>query len=202
MNPLQKAAVRRKAFYLAAILALFTVSIFYRGLEAKTPDGSPYVWMPFGRDDRTTRVVEPAGVFSTGGQWYLSAYCHLAGAERVFRIDRILAVVALGTDACGPAVEAKPALFERKGEAGFVRLLLSPEAAWVVEQYPVEEVDQRGTGELEVTLAVSEWSWLDRLVLRLGVSVSVLAAPPGWSGAAVAAGRVLDRYGRNGSSAG
>lgn len=53
MNPLQKAAVRRKAFYLAAILALFTVSIFYRGLEAKTPDGSPYVWMPFGRDDRT-----------------------------------------------------------------------------------------------------------------------------------------------------
>ena len=156
----------------------------------------------FGRDDRTTRVVEPAGVFSTGGQWYLSAYCHLAGAERVFRIDRILAVVALGTDACGPAVEAKPALFERKGEAGFVRLLLSPEAAWVVEQYPVEEVDQRGTGELEVTLAVSEWSWLDRLVLRLGVSVSVLAAPPGWSGAAVAAGRVLDRYGRNGSSAG
>ena len=53
MNPLQKAAVRRKAFYLAAILALFTLSIFYRGLEAKTPDGSPYVWMPFGRDDRT-----------------------------------------------------------------------------------------------------------------------------------------------------
>lgn len=54
MNPLQKAAVRRKAFYFAAILALFTVSIFYRGLEAKTPDGSPYVWLPFGRDDRAS----------------------------------------------------------------------------------------------------------------------------------------------------
>lgn len=52
MNPLQKAAVRRKAFYFAAILALFTISIFYRGLEAKTPEGSPYVWLPFGRDDR------------------------------------------------------------------------------------------------------------------------------------------------------
>jgi len=52
MNPLQKAAVRRKSMYFAAILALFTLSIFYRGLEAKTPDGSPYVWMPFGRDDR------------------------------------------------------------------------------------------------------------------------------------------------------
>src|SRR5205085_1719419 len=52
MNPLQKAAVRRKAFYFAAILALFTISIFYRGLEAKTPDGSSYVWVPLGGDDR------------------------------------------------------------------------------------------------------------------------------------------------------
>ena len=53
MNPLQRAAVRRKISYIAAILALFTISIFYRGLEAKTPEGRAYVWMPFGRDDRT-----------------------------------------------------------------------------------------------------------------------------------------------------
>jgi hypothetical protein len=53
MNPLQKAAVRRKSFYFAAILALFTISIFYRGLEAKTPGGdASYVWMPFGGDER------------------------------------------------------------------------------------------------------------------------------------------------------
>ncbi|MBX9583242.1 MAG: hypothetical protein K2X87_23305, partial [Gemmataceae bacterium] len=52
MNPFQKASARRKAFYLAAILALFTVSIFYRGLEAKTADGNSYVWVPFGRDDQ------------------------------------------------------------------------------------------------------------------------------------------------------
>ena len=51
MNPLQKASARRKAAYLAAILALFTVSIFYRGLEGKEADGTPYVWVPFGRDD-------------------------------------------------------------------------------------------------------------------------------------------------------
>jgi len=63
MNPLQRAAVRRKMFYIAAILALFTISIFYRGLEAKTPEGGSYVWMPFGRDDRTAApsVVNRAG---------------------------------------------------------------------------------------------------------------------------------------------
>src|SRR5688572_20514823 len=53
MNPLQRAAIRRKVSYFAAILALFTISIFYRGLEAKTPEGGAYVWMPFGRDNRT-----------------------------------------------------------------------------------------------------------------------------------------------------
>ena len=53
MNPLQKAAVRRKSFYLAAIVSLLTISIFHRGLEAKTPDGTPYVWIPFGRDNPT-----------------------------------------------------------------------------------------------------------------------------------------------------
>ncbi|MDB5309111.1 MAG: hypothetical protein JWO38_3313 [Gemmataceae bacterium] len=51
MNPLQRASVRRKAYYFGAILALFTVSIFYRGLEARASDGHTYVWMPFGRDD-------------------------------------------------------------------------------------------------------------------------------------------------------
>ncbi|MFO0805217.1 MAG: hypothetical protein U0791_19100 [Gemmataceae bacterium] len=61
MNPLQRAAVRRKASYIAAILVLFTISIFYRGLEAKTPEGRAYVWMPFGRDDRETAPSAIAG---------------------------------------------------------------------------------------------------------------------------------------------
>src|SRR5262245_36433404 len=52
MNPLQKAAVRRKIIYFAAILAIFTISIFYRGIEGKSPSGDTYVWVPFGRDDR------------------------------------------------------------------------------------------------------------------------------------------------------
>ena len=32
MNPLQKAAVRRKVYYLGAILGLFTLSMFWRGM--------------------------------------------------------------------------------------------------------------------------------------------------------------------------
>jgi proteasome accessory factor C len=149
----------------------------------------------FGRDDRTSRVIEPAGVFSTGGQWYVSAYCHLAVDERVFRIDRILGIEMLGRPATGPTIEAKPALFERRAEAGQVRLFLQADAAWVVEQYPVERSEVGPGGTLDVTLAVSEWSWLDRLVLRLGHSAEVIEAPIGWPGVAAAASRVLTRYG-------
>jgi hypothetical protein len=32
MNPLQKAAFRRKVYYLATILVLFTISMFWRGI--------------------------------------------------------------------------------------------------------------------------------------------------------------------------
>ena len=148
----------------------------------------------FGRDDRTTRIIEPAGVFSTGGQWYVSAYCHLAEAERVFRIDRILFAESLGTVATGPLVEAKPVLFERRGEAGRVRMLLPSESSWVIEQYPVEDVTTHNDGSIEVTLAVSEWAWLDRLVLRLGTSATILEQPGDWAGPVAVATRVLARY--------
>ncbi len=168
------------------------LAVLREGVAARTQVKIDYY--AFGRDDRSTRIIEPAGVFSTGGQWYVSAYCHLAGAERVFRIDRILAVEALQSPFSGPRVDAKPVLFERRGEAGTVRFLVPSEAAWVVEQYPVEAVHTRPDGSIEVTLAVSEWAWLDRLMLRLGTTVTVLEQPTEWAGASAAARKVLSRY--------
>jgi proteasome accessory factor B len=37
----------------------------------------------------TARIVEPAGLFSTRGGWYLAAWCRLRQAFRAFRLDRI-----------------------------------------------------------------------------------------------------------------
>ena len=65
MNPLQKASVRRKIIYFAAILAIFTISIFYRGVEGRTPSGGTYVWVPFGRDDR----AEAPTALNRAGDW-------------------------------------------------------------------------------------------------------------------------------------
>src|SRR5439155_7747432 len=45
----------------------------------------------FGRDQWSQRVVDPFNVFSAGGQWYFSAYCHAVEDDRLFRVDRVRA---------------------------------------------------------------------------------------------------------------
>lgn len=38
----------------------------------------------------TVRLVSPLGVTASGGRLYLVAFCHLRGAQRTFRLDRIV----------------------------------------------------------------------------------------------------------------
>ena len=148
----------------------------------------------FGRDERTTRTIEPAGVFSTGGQWYVSAYCHLAHDERLFRVDRIVALTATEAPRSGPPVPPTPGLFARRPAGGMVTLVLDPSMQWVAEQYPVDATEPLNGGGVRVRLVVAEWPWLDRLVLRLGPGARIDDAPSGWPGRAAVAERVLDRY--------
>ena len=44
---------------------------------------------------KSVRTVTPRSVLFTGGTPYLSAFCHLAAAERTFRIDRIIKMETL-----------------------------------------------------------------------------------------------------------
>ena len=149
----------------------------------------------FGRDDVDDRVIEPVSVFRSVGEWYTHAWCHRARDERTFRVDRIEhAEFALGPRT-GPAIEPSNALFVRRPESGSVVLALDESAQWVVDRYPVESTRTRDDGRIEVTLAVSEWAWLDRLILLLGPAAEVLSASPSWPGAGPAAKRLLERYG-------
>ncbi|MEY2450260.1 MAG: proteasome accessory factor, partial [Acidimicrobiaceae bacterium] len=65
-------------------------------------------------------------------------------------------------------------LFEARADDPRVVLELDPEAAWVVEVYPVEAVEAAEDGRLRVTLAVSARPWLERLLLRLGPRARVV----------------------------
>jgi proteasome accessory factor C len=149
----------------------------------------------YGRDARTRRTVEPHGVFAAEGEWYLSAWCHLAEAERRFRVDRIRAATVL--DRRFPATTGPPAIavYEPDPADPEVVLDLEVKARWVVEQYPVTSVEELGDGRLRVALVASESAWLERLLLRLGPAARVRSGADGV--AAAAARRVLARYGRS-----
>jgi proteasome accessory factor C len=147
----------------------------------------------YGRDERTRRVINPYTVFNAEGEWYVFAYCHLAEDERRFRVDRIRSIVALDRSFDPPDKLPPPEVFEARASDTKVRLRLSPRARWVAEQYPVESVSERKDGTLDVTLAVSERAWLERLLLRLGGDAKVLDGASGILESA--ATRVLARYG-------
>ncbi|HWH35190.1 MAG TPA: WYL domain-containing protein [Acidimicrobiales bacterium] len=151
----------------------------------------------YGRDQRSRRVVDPLDVFAAEGQWYLQAWCHLAEADRRFRLDRIgsLTVSDRAAEHRPPPGdgEARPRrVFEAAPDHPRVVLDLEPAARWVGERYPVEHVEELGGGRCRVALAVSERAWLERLLLRLGPRATVVEGADGV--AATAARRVLDRY--------
>jgi proteasome accessory factor C len=150
------------------------------------------------RDEMTTRVVDPIRVFHALGAWYLGAWCHRAGDERLFRIDRVRAVRATGARVeprAASAADGDADLVYRPAPDDLrVRLRLAPEAAWVAESIPVEERIDRARGRVDVVLAVSGRAFLERLLLSLGPAAEVLGPPEAKEIRAVAARRVLARY--------
>lgn len=149
----------------------------------------------YGRDDHTDRTVDPYVIHAREGALYLLGHCHLAVGERRFRIDRISSVTVLDDTFEPPAVAADLSVFEPDGDDPRVVLDLAPEAAWVVETYPVEAVEPGRAGHQRVTLAVTADAWLARLLVALGPHASVVEGP-GELGAVGrrAAARILARY--------
>ncbi len=149
----------------------------------------------YGRDTHTRRIIDPYRVTSDQGQWYASAWCHLAEDERLFRLDRISRAEVL--DATFEPPEALPAesVFNPSRDDPRVTIELGPEARWVTEQYPVEALVEAADGTVRATLAVTAPAWLERLLLRLGPDAAVVEGPDELRGAgSAAAHRVLARY--------
>jgi proteasome accessory factor C len=150
----------------------------------------------YGRDMETRRVVEPHRCLYDGF-WYLMAHCRVAEGPRVFRLDRIRRA-ELTDDGFQPPDDVAEAMdgIPVDGSLPEVTLLLDPGVRWVVEQYPHTGLELEKDGRLRVTLPVTADRWLERLLLRLGPAVEVVAAPPGLGVdlRAAAARRVLARY--------
>lgn len=148
-----------------------------------------------GRDEHAERVVEPHRLFSDEGQWYLRAWCRRVEGIRVFRLDRVRSVQVLDETFNPPDLGPDTGNFSARSDDPRVVLDLAPRARWVIEQFPVEAVEEGSEGHLQVTLAVTARPWLERLLLQLGPDASIVRADDELHGcAAEAARRILARY--------
>jgi proteasome accessory factor C len=152
------------------------------------------------RDETTERDVDPMRLVVSEGRTYLEAWCRLAEDVRLFRLDRIAGVELLDLPS-EPPPEATPrdlsnGMFQPSEADLLATLRLAPPARWVAEYYPTESVEEGPDGSLVVRLRVADTAWLERLVLRLGGSATVLRPAELGNQIAVRAREALSAYGR------
>ncbi len=132
-------------------------------------------WVP-SRDEESERVVDPFAVERHNGADYLKGWCHQAGAERSFRLDRIHRITELDSrrEVTSPTPSTSPPDGEasgRRADPTPVTLRLAPPAHWVADYYRTTARNLLGDGSLEISLEVWESQWLERLLLRLAPHV-------------------------------
>jgi proteasome accessory factor C len=133
------------------------------------------------RDRVSERIVDPMRLLLVEGRSYLEAWCRAVEEVRLFRLDRIEHVTTLDEPAQPPPY-ARPAdvsagLFHPRPDQRTAVLTLAPDARWVAEYYPIDELIEGQGGTATVRIRYAETDWMVRLVLGLGAYVIVRDPP-------------------------
>jgi proteasome accessory factor C len=182
---------------------LFTVDIasaepeFAMSLRRAAAEGRvvEIVYTSLSRNDTTTRAIEPWVVFTSLGNWYTSAYCRSARAERVFRLDRIRSVIDTDQTFTPPASPPTPEVrYVPDDDDVSCVIQLEPGGRWVAEYYPLELISDDGR-RMQVRFSASDPMVAAGLLLRLGDQATLLDGDQVGSTLAGLRSRVLARYG-------
>ncbi len=126
------------------------------------------------RETESIRDIEPWAVFTTLGNWYVQGFCRMVGAERVFRVDRIRDSVVLEDHFDRPKGIPDPGVgYSPSDDDVVARILLSTRAAWVLDYYPVDVINETGAGT-EILFSSPDAEIPARLLLRLGGEAQLL----------------------------
>jgi len=150
------------------------------------------------RDATTERVVDPMRVLVAEGRSYLEGWCRTAGAVRMFRVDRIDALVELDEPAAPPP-QARPTdvtggVFQPTPDLPLITLRVGRGARWITEYYPCERVVEESGEHWLVSLRAGDLDWARRLVLGLGPEVDVVSPPALVEAVGAEARAALDLY--------
>jgi proteasome accessory factor C len=123
------------------------------------------------------RLVDPLRIESVNNDWYVRGWCHVRGAVRTFRLDRISGLRA--TDAAAadlPSDVVVPeALFEPSPDDLTVTIELPESAIPLVADYMRDsKTTPVGGDRVQATVRVAHYHGLKRLVTRLAGVVTVI----------------------------
>jgi proteasome accessory factor C len=152
------------------------------------------VYTSLGKDETTSRIVEPWMVFSSLGNWYLSGHCRKVNAHRVFRVDRIRDIQIVEGTFTPPDPLPTPSVGYTPSEED-VRcvIALGPKARWLADYYPVEILGDE-PDRLLVEFSAPDPIVAARLLLRLGPNASLIEGAEVAEELATLRKRILTRY--------
>ncbi len=117
-----------------------------------------FEYYTMGRDEVSSRKVDPYHLLFQGGQFYLLGYSHERKAVRVFRLSRIRGKVSYATKAehdfhrpedFDPRSYANRADWQLGEEQGVARILISERIAWQIERHFGRYGEIRDPAEIE-----------------------------------------------------
>lgn len=130
-----------------------------------------------GREETTTREIEPWTVFTTLGRWYVTGHCRLVDDQRTFRVDRIKAMEILEETFTPPSDVPEPrAAYTPSPDDLSCVIDLKPAARWVLEYYPVE-VLRESSRTTRIRFSSPDAEVPGRLLLRLGPDARLVEGP-------------------------
>lgn len=144
------------------------------------------------------RTIEPWRLFAAEGNWYTDAWCHNANALRMFRLDRIIGVIASGDSAKVERTEIAepgPNLYKPGADDCVVTLAIDEGSHWAAERWNTVSQTTLPDGRLQVVMSVGSTAWLERILVQLGprAEVTAISDPTAVDPAALAR-RILERY--------
>ena len=152
-----------------------------------------------GRGASEERTLHPQGVIDHGGVWYVIGQDAARGAERTFRVDRILSVRETGAQFADPG-PLDPARFQREklffpsGRERPVVLRFSPvAAAWALQRYGTR-ANQLDNGALDVSIESAGSRYAVSLALSLAGEAEIAGPPEAREALRDEVARTLARY--------
>lgn len=132
------------------------------------------------RDAVSERTVDPIRTVLIDDHSYLQAWCRRAEGVRLFRFDRIDRAIELDEPSRPPEDAPQDDSFEIFNDDPSLpqaRLRIAPGYAWVLDYYPMTQVEADADGSVTVTMRYATLAWMTRLTLGFGEGIQVLGPP-------------------------